>query len=187
MRIDYFQFLLGILSRQTMDSIICPEIKLRISQTFLPVGFFKSSLLTSGHVWEYSVSNPIKVNFRILTSIRKLIWLNGFGIFTKDSLQSDQKNITISRNECIRDQSLINSHHTREFNPYHTSWFSRTRGTVSVGCTRDMVNPLCQDCFSWRKTFGNTQKWALPFVISGGEKFENSTSGLSWHYQKLRN
>ena len=25
----------------------------------------------------------------------------------------------------------FNSHHTREFNPYHTSWFSRTRGTVS--------------------------------------------------------
>ena len=36
--------------------------------------------------------------------------------------------------------SCFNSHHTREFTPHHTSWFSTTKGLDFEGVARDRVN-----------------------------------------------
>ena len=37
-------------------------------------------------------------------------------------------------------KKMLNSHHTREFTPHHTSWFSTTKGLDFEGMPRDRVN-----------------------------------------------
>ena len=82
---------------------------------------------------------------------------------------------------------IFNSHHTREFTPHHTSWFSTTKGLDFERMARDRENLTTWGDSSYHYPFDPTQKLEFPFFISGRADFKSWTSGLSWYHQKLRN